>query len=193
LRCLNRRVLFEDAMPPLADTVVVVRELIDRPGTSRRLDRRMPAPTDLSDEIVSIGSHVTLAGVVESVVDGVLVRGRVQASARVACVRCLAEREDVVSAEVVELYSEPQDTDDMVEAGYEISEGSIDVDTLLRDALAAAVPVHPLCRPECAGLCSTCGADLNIAPCDGHPEQRDSRWSALEGLELPDVSSLDRR
>jgi uncharacterized protein len=183
---------FEDAMPPLAETVVVVRELIDRPGTSRRLDRRMPAPTDLSDDIVTIGSHVTLAGVLENVVDGVLVRGTVTASARVACVRCLAERDDVVSVEVTELYSRPQD-DDAVEPGYELGEDSIDVDTLLRDALAAATPVHPLCRAECAGLCATCGADLNVAPCDGHPEQADSRWSVLEGLELPDISPLDRK
>jgi uncharacterized protein len=178
-------VLFEDAMPPLADTVMVVRELIDRPGTSRRLDRRMPAPTDLSDDIVAIGHDVTLSGVLESVVDGVLVRGRVEAPARVACVRCLKERDDIVGTDVVELYSRP--VDESVEPGYEVTEDAIDLDTLLRDALAAAAPVHPLCRPECAGLCATCGADLNVAPCDGHPDQQDSRWSVLEGLELPDV------
>ena len=147
----------------------------------------MPAPADLSDEIVSIGSQVTLVGVVESVVDGVLVRGTVEAPTRVACVRCLAERNDVVSAEVLELYSRPRADGDDVEPGYEITEDRIDVETLLRDALAAATPSHPLCRPDCAGLCATCGADLNVAPCDGHPEQRNSRWSALEGLELPDV------
>jgi uncharacterized protein len=177
--------LFEDAMPPLADTVMVVRELIDRPGTSRRLDRRMSAPTDLSDDIVAIGAHVTLSGVLESVVDGVLVRGRVEAPARVACVRCLKERDDVVGADVVELYG--RSDDETVEAGYEIAEDTIDLDTLLRDALAGAAPAHPLCRPGCAGLCATCGADLNVAPCDGHPDQRDSRWSVLEGLELPDI------
>jgi uncharacterized protein len=119
------------------------------------------------------------------VVDGVLVRGRVEAPARVACVRCLKERDDIVGADVVELYSRP--VDESVEPGYEITEDAIDLDTLLRDALAAAAPVHPLCRPECAGLCATCGADLNVAPCDGHPDQQDSRWSVLEGLELPDV------
>jgi uncharacterized protein len=164
---------------------MVVRELIDRPGTSRRLDRRMPAPTDLSDDIVAIGAHVTLSGVLESVVDGVLVRGRVEAPARVACVRCLKERDDVIGADVVELYS--RSDDETVEAGYEITEDTIDLDTLLRDALATAAPAHPLCRPGCAGLCATCGADLNVAPCDGHPDQRDSRWTVLERLKLPDI------
>jgi uncharacterized protein len=175
-------------MSPVADTVFVVRELIGRPGTSRQLDRRMPTPKGLSDDIVRIGHDVTLSGVIESVVDGLLVRGAVQAPARVACVRCLTERNDTVAADVIELFGTPDGTDeDTVEPGYEIVDGTIDFDTLLRDALAAARPSHPLCRPDCAGLCATCGADLNVAPCDGHPEQVDRRWSALAGLELPDT------
>jgi uncharacterized protein len=173
-------------MSSLADTVMVVRGLIERPGASRQLDRRMPAPADLSDDILTVGSSVTLSGVLESVVDGLLVRGRVEAPARVACVRCLRERDEVIGAEVTELYSKPDDiADETVEPGYEIIDDAIDLDTLLRDALVAAAPAHPLCRADCAGLCATCGADLNIAPCDGHPEQSDQRWSALAGLELP--------
>jgi len=147
----------------------------------------MPAPEGLSDEIVRIGTDVTLSGVIESVVDGLLVRGTVIAPARVACVRCLAERNDVVSADVVELFGTPDGREDTVEPGYEVVDDTIDFDTLLRDALAAARPSHPLCRAECAGLCDTCGADLNVAPCDGHPEQADRRWSALAGLEFPDA------
>jgi uncharacterized protein len=179
-----------NAMSPLADTVMVVRELIGRPGTSRQLDRRMPAPAELSDDIVTVGAAVTLSGVLESVVDGVLLRGRVEAPARVACVRCLTERDEVIGAEVTELYSKPDGTDDeTVEQGYEIIDDAIDLDTLLRDALAAAAPAHPLCRPDCAGLCATCGADLNVAPCDGHPDQSDPRWSALDGLDIAERAS----
>ncbi|HSK98588.1 MAG TPA: DUF177 domain-containing protein [Euzebyales bacterium] len=174
-------------MPPLADTVVVVRELTGRPGTSRQLERSMPAPGGLSDEIVRIGDRVTVDGIIESVVDGLLVRGTVGAPARVACVRCLAERDDAISADVMELFRAPGpgDDDDAVDAGYEIVDDTIDLVTLLRDALAAARPSHPLCRPDCAGLCATCGADLNAAPCGGHGEDADPRWSALAGLELP--------
>lgn len=186
-RRLSSRVL-EDAMSPLAETVVVVRELIDRPGTSRQLDRCMPAPADMSDEIVRIGEQVCLSGVLESVVDGVLVRGTVEAPGRLACVRCLAEHDDVISAGVTELFSRPDGRDDeVVEPGYEITDDTIDLDTLLRDALAAATPSHPLCRPDCAGLCPTCGADLNVAPCDGHPERFDPRWAVLAELDVPDV------
>ena len=181
-------------MSPFADTVMVVRELIDRPGTSRQLSRSMPAPADLSDDIVRIGEEVRLSGVLESVVDGVLVRGTVEASARLACVRCLAEHDDVVSADVIELYSRPDWHDDeVIEPGYEIIDDTINLDTLLRDALAAATPSHPLCRPDCAGLCPTCGADLNVAPCDGHPERFDPRWAALAELDVPDVRRQIRK
>lgn len=175
-------------MPSLSDTIVDVRELIGRPGTSRRLERHMPAPADLSDAIVKIGPEVTVRGVIESVVDGVLVRATVEAPARVACVRCLTERAETVHAEAVELFGAPDEHDEhAVDPGYEVAKRAIDLDTLLRDALAAALPVRPLCRPECAGLCPTCGADLNVDPCDGHPEQHDQRWSALADLQLPDV------
>jgi uncharacterized protein len=179
--------LFEVAMPSLSDTVINVRELIGRPGTSRSLESRLPAPTDLSDEIVRIQPELTLRGVIESVVEGLLVRATITAPVRVACVRCLTERDEMVQATVVELFSAPRTTDDpAVDAGYEIVEHTIDVDTLLRDALAAAVPSNPLCRPDCAGLCPTCGADLNVAPCDGHLEQQDPRWSVLADVQIPD-------
>lgn len=174
-------------MSPLADTVVVVRELIGRPGASVRLDRCVATPGELSDEIVRIAHEVSVTGMLDSVVDGVLLRGTVRASARVACVRCLRERDDVVEAEVVELFTRPGGDPTAAEDGYEIADDTIDLETLVRDALAAARPEHPLCRPDCAGLCPTCGADRNVAPCDGHPEPPDPRWSALVGLETLDL------
>lgn len=175
-------------MPASPDTLIDVRALIDRPGATTSLDRRMPAPTDLSDDLVHLGPEVAMAGIIESVVDGLLVRGTLTAPVRLACARCLTEREDEVRADVLELFAVPEGLDDpAAEAGYEIVDATVDLDTLLRDALAAAVPTRPLCRPDCAGLCAVCGADLNVAPCDGHPEQRDPRWSALADLQLPDA------
>jgi uncharacterized protein len=180
-------------MPASADTLIDVRALIDRPGATTSLDRRMPAPADLSDDLVRIGPHVTVEGIVESVVDGVLVRGALTAQVRLVCARCLTERDGEVRADVVELFSAPDHVGDAAaEAGYEIVDATIDLDTLQRDALAAAVPTRPLCRPDCAGLCPVCGADLNTAPCDGHPEQHDPRWSALADLQLTHARQTER-
>lgn len=179
-------------MPAPADTVIDVRALIDRPGATTSLDRRVPAPADLADDLVELGPHVAIEAIIESVVDGLLVRATVTAPARVACARCLAERDEELRADVVEMFSTPADGEDDPEPGYDIVDATIDLDTLLRDALAEAMPTRPLCRPDCAGLCPVCGADRNAAPegqdgCEGHPEQHDPRWGALSELRLPDA------
>lgn len=147
----------------------------------------MPAPADLSDDIVEIGAEADVHVMIESVVDGLLVRGTVRAPARVACARCLVEGDETLGSDVVELFTTPDRADGDGDAGYDIEDDRIDLDILLRDALATAVPVRPLCRPDCAGLCPACGADRNVAPCDGHPEEHDQRWAALADLQLPDA------
>jgi uncharacterized protein len=47
------------------------------------------------------------------------------------------------------------------------------------------MPFAPLCRPDCLGLCSRCGGDLNLGECTCRPEA-DPRWAPLSGLELTD-------
>lgn len=42
---------------------------------------------------------------------------------------------------------------------------NLDLDDLMREAALLARPMAPLCRPDCLGLCSQCGADLNDGPC----------------------------
>lgn len=158
---------------------------MNRPGATSSLDRVVPAPAELSEDLVAIGPQVTVHALIESVVDGLLVRGFVSAPAQVACSRCLVERSADITADVAELFCPPGD--DGVEAGYDITDATIDIDTLIRDAVAEAIPVRPLCRTDCAGLCPTCGADLGRDPCDGHPDQTDRRWTALADLQLPDA------
>jgi len=55
----------------------------------------------------------------------------------------------------------------------------------LRDAMVLALPVHPLCREDCPGLCPDCGALWDELPADHDHRQVDSRWAALEGLKAP--------
>jgi len=62
----------------------------------------------------------------------------------------------------------------------------IDLEPALRDTVVPALPFQPLCRPDCPGLCSECGARLADDPDHSH-ETLDPRWAALGGL----VSSND--
>ena len=53
---------------------------------------------------------------------------------------------------------------------------------MVREEVLLGVPDAPLCRPDCAGLCPTCGADRNVGPCDCDTAVRDERWAALDQL-----------
>jgi uncharacterized metal-binding protein YceD (DUF177 family) len=58
----------------------------------------------------------------------------------------------------------------------------LDLTEAVRQALVVEQPMAPLCRPDCAGLCPECGADLNAGPHSCAAEPEDSRWAALRAL-----------
>jgi uncharacterized protein len=60
----------------------------------------------------------------------------------------------------------------------------LDVAGWARDAYALALPVQLVCRPDCAGLCPECGADLNDDPEHAHERALDPRWAKLRELRL---------
>ncbi|MFZ4485433.1 MAG: YceD family protein, partial [Candidatus Nanopelagicales bacterium] len=87
------------------------------------------------------------------------------------------------------------DTDDRAGAVAELGDDEdplpgirddlIDLEPTLRDAVVLGLPLSPVCREECAGLCSECGVRLDSAPGHAH-ELTDPRWAALAGLVEPD-------
>jgi uncharacterized protein len=178
----------------LHDTMLQVADLIDRPGVSRRVDLTLPTPAGLDLVLATVVEPLRLEAEIANVVEGLLVRGMLCAGLRVQCARCLADLEVEVAADVTELVT---DTDvergEEAEEGYEIADGAIDLDTLLRDALVPAVPYQPLCDEACRGLCAVCGSNRNEVDCDCDEPTGDPRWSALEGLRLRVLGNPDRQ
>jgi uncharacterized protein len=174
-----------------SDHFLLVTDLVERPGASRKVDLAVPVPADFDLPLTNVRDPLEFDGVIESVVDGLLVRGRLRAGMRLACCRCLRPLQRETEREVVELFSDPEDrdADDEVEAGYEIREGAIEISALLRDALSGAAPLQPLCQEGCRGLCAQCGTNLNETSCDCADIIPDSRWEALRDLRLPDGRS----
>jgi uncharacterized protein len=173
-------------------SVLSVADLVDRPGHSRKVDLRLDVPEDLGRAVARVRGPLRFVGVLESVVDGVLVRGVLEASVELDCARCLTPVREAVRVDVAELFAlegAQPDQGEPLDDGYEVSDGLLDLETLLRDALMPAVPYQPLCRPDCQGLCPHCGIDRNAARCACADEHTDARWSALEGLRLPDPPS----
>lgn len=185
------------------DTVLSVAGLIDRPGASRRVDLALPVPGDLDLLLATVAEPIRLAGEVAGVVEGVLVRGVLGADLRLQCARCLEDIAAAVATDVVELFSDPLRVDRLragargaqprklvvapqavIEEGYQIADGTINLDTLVRDALVSAVPCQPLCDVACKGLCPACGINRNEVECACQVTAADPRWAPLENLRL---------
>ena len=64
---------------------------------------------------------------------------------------------------------------------YPIADDFVDLGPLVRDAIVLELPMAPLCRDDCAGLCAVCGADRNEGEC-GCVAPRDPRWANLDVL-----------
>jgi uncharacterized protein len=180
-------------LDPRSPLVLDTRELGRRPGSMRTLSRSVPAPGDLGFDVLGVrdGSPVDLDLRLESVMEGVLVSGTARAAVVGECVRCLDPIERSIEVELQELYAYPgHERDDDDDADLPELEGDLlDLEPVLRDAVVLALPLQPLCRDECPGLCSECGARLADDPGHAH-ESTDLRWAALQ--DLIDTSTTTR-
>jgi uncharacterized protein len=97
------------------------------------------------------------------------------------CMRCLetAEPRFEVDAREVE---QPGTRDDELSSPYVDDEGELNLAAWARDALALTLPAQITCRPECAGLCAQCGANLNDDPEHAHEAAPDPRWAKLSEI-----------
>ncbi|MFE0580617.1 MULTISPECIES: DUF177 domain-containing protein [unclassified Streptomyces] len=175
-------------------------ELGRRPGAMQRLSREIDAPADLGlAGVIGVpeGAPVKLSLRLESVMEGVLVTGTVRASATGECVRCLEAVGRELKADFQEMFSYP-DADDRGRAKAEpaddaeddedtlfLEDGLFDLEPVLRDAVVLALPMQPVCREDCLGLCPDCGLSLNDDP-DHHHDAVDIRWAALQELVVTD-------
>jgi uncharacterized protein len=160
---------------------VDVRDLVDRPGSYRTVHVEEPIE-GLETELarVPVDRPVEAELLMESVVEGVLASGPVTGTMRLSCARCLKPFDGTFEVEVQELFAKDAQPD---QDEYPLQEGFLDVEPMLRDVVVTAMPFAPLCRPECAGLCPRCGADLNEGPCRCEPNV-DVRWSALSEIQF---------
>src|SRR6478735_6902229 len=187
-----------DRLDPRQPLVFDTKEVGRRPGSMAQLSRTVEAPADLGSDVIAVqpGQPVELELRMESVMEGVLVTGSARATATGACVRCLdpvSEELDVTFQELFayadraqhhhEVASADDDDDELVLVG-----DLLDLEPVLRDAVVPALPFQPVCREDCPGLCSECGAKLADDP-DHHHEVLDPRWAALSALS-PETTDL---
>lgn len=122
----------------------------------------------------------------------ILVSGRLDTTVREVCSRCLEEFESRLPLELEEEFfitrdsvtgapeSPPTDPDP---GAFTIDENNLlDIGEAVRQYELMAEPMKPVCREDCAGLCSQCGCNLNHSTCDCAPIRPDSPWEPLQKL-----------
>jgi uncharacterized protein len=164
------------------DFTMQVADLVGHLGARR--DVTMTAPLDIHLELADTTDEpATIEVRLDATTDGVVATGRVTAEVTLRCNRCLVETvaPHTVPFSQVFGFTESEDVEPITENGV------IDLEPVAHDELALALPLTPLCRPDCAGLCPACGTDLNMEPCSGHADASDSPFAALKDLLDPET------
>jgi Predicted metal-binding, possibly nucleic acid-binding protein len=146
----------------------------------------VPAPADLGVEMVGVPKDADLELDIrlEAVMEGVLISGTTCVPLTGECARCLDPITSDFEVEFQELYvySDTRSGEQGDEEERRLEGDFIDLEPVLRDAVVLALPLSPLCRDDCPGLCSECGVKLADAGPDHHHDAVDPRWAALQGI-----------
>jgi uncharacterized protein len=183
---------------PRGALVFDLRALGRQAGSARTRQLTVPAPDDLRLELarVPVGADLHLDVRFEAVTEGVLVTGSATAPLAGECARCLAPLTSTVTASFTELYLyqpdkhdkhsrharfDDNENDEQDEEELYLDGDLLDLEPVLRDAVVLALPMSPLCREDCPGLCVECGMPLaDAGPEHQHQDAMDPRWAALK-------------
>ena len=158
-----------------------------------RFEEVYPPDTFTSDaDSFTVAAPVTLAFDIYKDKDQFRLDGRVETTIELPCSRCLEPFRWPVNA-VFDLRYQPRtaptakpdreiEEDDFSTAFYENDE--IDLVQMMREQFYLALPMKPLCRPDCQGLCPQCGTNLNRGACACKSEWEDPRFAALKSLHV---------
>lgn len=122
---------------------------------------------------------------------GVLVRTQLQSTVHAVCSRCVEPYQHPLAIEFEEEFLPTVEVETGVPlaigeedaAAFTIDEQHIlDLHEAVRQFALLAMPMQPVCRPDCQGLCPECGANRNLGPCQCPQQPVDRRWGSLSSL-----------
>ena len=149
-------------------------------------------PDDPAVQEMNIRGAVTGSLQIRKTGQQVLVLGNVDGKVKLTCARCLKdfiaeiqEKVDIELRPVLDLDRAARErelgSDDL---DVEFFRGdALDVGHLAAEQISLAIPMKPLCREDCGGICPDCGADRTLGTCGCEPDT-DPRWNALKDLKL---------
>jgi uncharacterized protein len=113
---------------------------------------------------------------------GILLQADLHAQTELECVRCLTCFQQTLNINFTELYAFSQRY--VTDSGLLMPEnGIIDLHPVLREYAMLEIPISPLCKPDCKGLCLICGNNLNESTCQHEDDPGDPRLASLKSLQ----------
>ncbi len=192
------------------DLVFNVSQLMkESVGATRKLELYTPSlvlgdeDTDTDSDALELQARNLEGNIkVTRLTRDLLVQGQVEGEVLVECSRCLDQFWTPIETSLEEkfqpavdvetgrpVHREAEEEDD---TAFEISANhEMDLAEPVRQSILVELPLKPLCKDDCKGLCSQCGANLNEGACDCVTETVDNRWEALRKLQLEDLPSGD--
>ena len=165
-----------------------VRDLELRP--LRYSEALSPAELDFDPRDIHIKGKVGISLLVERRGYDVRVRGTLRAQAELACSRCLEPATVSIASDFDQLYEsnaihplsseialQEKDTD----IGF-FSGDTIEINDIIREQILLALPMKPICRENCKGLCPHCGKNMNVEACDCETLFSDPRLAELSKI-----------
>lgn len=159
----------------------LVTDLIAKPGAHREQD--VSVDMDVQMDAATITKPATGTVRLDAGVRDIMASGKLAYEAELVCVRCLTKFVAAGQAKFSQMYAQDPQSEDVLEVD---GEGTIDLDGPIRDEVVLSLNLTPICREDCAGLCATCGSDLNSDPCQGHEDEITSPFAILAQLLDPD-------
>lgn len=135
---------------------------------------------------VTLGGDLTLidfSGVVDvgRTPQGLVVTGNFSAQTTAECARCLKTFDQRLHWDMTELYAFNEKS--VSDSGLMVPEDAkIDLEPIIRDYALLEIPISPVCKPDCKGLCPVCGQDLNVRDCGHRPAGDESPFASLKTL-----------
>lgn len=148
----------------------------------------VPEELHLKLDLAVLESDVTYAVMARRVDDEVFLDGTILYSVRFSCARCLEEFLEPFSnplSIVIQLVGDAAAVEDGDQGQFVVfpeSKKVFNLDQHLRDLITLELPMKPICKADCLGLCPKCGANLNESRCDCKTEGVDPRWEGLRKL-----------
>lgn len=113
--------------------------------------------------------------------EGILVQGQLHTAVDGECRRCLAEISIAIDLDLEELFTTHPGPGNRIQ--FKVDDTAVlDLTPLLREEVFLHIPLAPLCKADCAGLCPQCGKDLNEGPCTCERDEIDPRLAVLMQL-----------